>query len=91
MLLKRTVAITGLILFAIFSRPVDSRETGFLDRSVVVEGNEYDYQVYVPRDYQDLEPLPVVLFLHGAGERGSDGIAQTTIGLPAAIRRCGAR
>lgn len=46
----------------------------------------YAYQVYVPRDYQALEPLPVILFLHGAGERGTDGIYQTTVGLPAAIR-----
>jgi predicted peptidase len=84
--IKRTIAITGLVLIATFSRPVDSQETGFLDRSVVIEGNDYDYQIYVPRNYQDSEPLPVILFLHGAGERGSDGISQTTVGLPAAIR-----
>lgn len=29
---------------------------------------------------------PVLLFLHGAGERGRDGMRQTAVGLPASIR-----
>jgi predicted peptidase len=33
----------------------------------------------------------VILFLHGAGERGSDGLLQTSIGLAPAIRRTPAR
>jgi len=43
--------------------------------------------VYVPAHRPTDRPLPVILFLHGAGERGSDGIAQTTAGLGNAIRR----
>lgn len=62
-------------------------QTGFLDRTVTVSGHEYPYQVYVPATYSDGERWPVVLFLHGAGERGSDGLLQTTVGLGAAIRR----
>ena len=84
--IKRTITIISLILVAACSGSEVGVETGFLDRSIVVEGNEYAYQVYVPRNYQALEPLPVILFLHGAGERGTDGITQTTVGLPAAIR-----
>ena len=61
-------------------------ETGFLDRTVRVEGKDYAYLVYVPR-----KPLegskPVILALHGAGERGSDGLLQTEVGLAGAIRR----
>lgn len=62
-------------------------ETGFLDREVTVEGQKFLYQVYVPRDYTADRAWPVILFLHGAGESGSNGITQTLIGLPAAIRR----
>lgn len=62
-------------------------ETGFLDRAVSIDGTEYKYQVYVPRDYNESERWPVILFLHGAGERGADGLLQTQVGLPAAIRR----
>ncbi len=61
-------------------------ETGFLDRSIVVDGVEYLYQVYVPRGYGPSEAWPVILFLHGAGERGDDGLLQTQVGLGSAIR-----
>ncbi len=60
--------------------------TGFLDRSIVVAGNAYRYQVYVPRDWTPRRVWPVILFLHGAGERGSDGLRQTEVGIGAAIR-----
>ena len=66
-------------------------ETGFLDRSVVVDGAEYRYQVYVPRDYECSISWPVILALHGGEARGSDGIIQTDEGLASAIRSDRAR
>ncbi len=62
-------------------------ETGFLNRTVTVEGSTHRYQVYVPRDYDPDSAWPVILFLHGAGERGEDGIIQTEVGLGRALRR----
>ena len=61
-------------------------ETGFLIRSVTVCGTEYPYTVYVPRAFSSSKRWPVILFLHGAGERGSDGLKSTQIGVAAAIR-----
>jgi predicted peptidase len=61
-------------------------ETGFLHRTVEVGSVPYKYQVYVPASYTASKKWPVVLFLHGAGERGADGARQTDIGLPARIR-----
>ncbi len=61
-------------------------ETGFLDRSVTVGGTAYPYIVYVPRNYDPSRAWPVIVFLHGSGERGSDGIRATQIGVAAAIR-----
>jgi predicted peptidase len=61
-------------------------QTGFLDRTISVSGKSYRYQVYVPAEYRSKKSWPVVLFLHGAGERGSDGLLQTDVGLPHAIR-----
>lgn len=61
--------------------------TGFLDRSLHFEGSEYRYQVYVPRHYDRSRDWPAILFLHGSGERGSDGLFSTAIGLGNAIRR----
>lgn len=61
-------------------------QTGFLDRTLTIHGHTYPYVVYVPRDYDRARKWPVILFLHGAGERGSDGLKQTQIGVGAAIR-----
>lgn len=61
-------------------------DTGFLDRSVVLDGVSYRYQVYVPADYTPDKRWPVALFLHGSGERGDDGSKQSEVGLGAAIR-----
>lgn len=61
-------------------------QTGFLDRTIEVSGKSYRYQVYVPVDFHSKRSWPVILFLHGSGERGSDGLLQTSFGLPAAIR-----
>jgi len=62
-------------------------ETGFLNRSVTVDGAEYRYQVYVPRGFQRSTAWPVILALHGGGEYGDDGLRQTNVGLADAIRR----
>jgi predicted peptidase len=66
-------------------------QTGFLDRTVKVSGNSYRFEVYVPEDFRSKKSWPVILFLHGAGERGSDGLLQTDVGLPHAIRQNAAR
>lgn len=66
-------------------------QTGFLDRTITVAGRSYHYQVYVPADYQSKPTWPAILFLHGAGERGDDGLVQTNVGLGPAIRQNPAR
>jgi len=67
--------------------PLQARqETGFLSRTVRVKGVAYKYQVYVPAEWNKSKQWPVILFLHGAGERGDDGLAQTQVGIGGAIR-----
>lgn len=62
-------------------------ESGFLNRTVVVDGARHRYQVYVPPGYPGKQRWPVMLCLHGAGERGSDGLLQTEVGFGSALRR----
>jgi poly(3-hydroxybutyrate) depolymerase len=62
------------------------QDTGFLNRSIALNGTTYKYQVYVPEGWERHQRWPMILFLHGSGERGSDGMDQTQIGLPNAIR-----
>ncbi len=63
-----------------------AQSSGFVDRTVTSGGKTYGYEVYVPRNWNKNQKWPVILFLHGAGERGNDGIKQTAVGLPQAIR-----
>lgn len=75
-----------LLLLVGESLNAQSLETGFLNRSIELDGAEHLYQVYVPSNYDAGRDWPVILFLHGAGERGSDGLKQTQVGLGRAIR-----
>jgi predicted peptidase len=82
-----------LLSIGIFALPMRARprETGFLNRTVTVGAATYRYQVYVPTDWSKSKKWPVILFLHGAGERGEDGLIQTEVGLGTAVRRHKAR
>ena len=72
---------------ALTSTTRSQEPTGFLNRTIEVEGVSYRYQVYVPAEYSRARRWPVILFLHGSGERGCDGILQTSVGLGEGIRR----
>jgi predicted peptidase len=64
----------------------------FMPREVTVSGRRTIYRLYVPPDASAAKaPLPLVLFLHGAGESGVDGVAPTTVGIGPAIVRDPAR
>jgi len=78
-----------LLIAALFVMPMFARstETGFRDRTVNISGIQYRYQLYVPHDWNEHKSWPVILFLHGAGERGDDDLLQTDVGLGHAIRK----
>ncbi len=62
-------------------------ETGFLPQTTTHAGRSHRYQIFIPADYATRTDWPVILYLHGAGERGEDGLRPTQAGLGAAIRR----
>ena len=61
-------------------------DTLFSYRSVPYHGTDQPYALFKPPCPKDT-PLPLILFLHGKGERGSDGIVQTRVGLGRIISR----
>jgi len=63
----------------------------FLSRSVVIGGERYNYRVWLPPRYTRLRRWPVILYLHGSGERGNDNYAPITSGLPDALMQFGSR
>lgn len=62
-------------------------DSGFLDRSVSVDGEDRRYVVSVPFNCDRSKPQPAILFLHGRGECGRDGLFQLFNGLMPAIVR----
>jgi acetyl esterase/lipase len=68
--------------------PAPPQDTGFLNRKIDLHGISYRFQVYLPDDWRrdDGKQWPIILFLHGRGERGSEGMWQTQIGIAEAVR-----
>ena len=64
-----------------------TNSTGFIDVTTENDGEERPAVLYVPRDYDPKEKWPLIIFLHGAGERGDDGVRQTQVGIGTAIRK----
>ncbi len=64
------------------------QDTGFLNRRIVLHGITYRFQVYLPEEWRrdDGRQWPVILSLHGRGERGSEGMWQTQFGISEAVR-----
>lgn len=65
------------------AQPLAAQEaTGhFYDKTFQDESGEHKYVVFVPAGYRPDKPVPAILFLHGAGERGKDNRLQITAGL----------
>lgn len=76
------VATIGSTTFA----QARSERTGFNERVFEDAQGRHKYQVFIPYNYNQKSNWPVVLFLHGAGERGVDGQRQTQVGLGAFLR-----
>lgn len=60
--------------------------TGFVSFMTEVDGEQQPSVVYVPDGYDASKEWPLVVFLHGMGERGSDGEKQAEVGIGRAIR-----
>lgn len=81
------VLVTFVIVAATPSAFAQQYETGCLNRTAEGDEATYPYQVYLAADYDPEVRWPVTLSLHGAGERGSDGLLRTEVGLGTALRR----
>lgn len=87
----RVIRTTALLALLTHALDAQTGQTGFLDRRVSAAGQSHHYQVFVPFSYTAAQRWPVILFLHGAGERGDDGLLPTHVGLGAAVRQNAAR
>ena len=83
-----SVAAHGAVKKAPPATPAPPQDTGFLNRKIELHGVTHRFQVYLPENWRrdDGRQWPIILFLHGRGERGSEGMWQTQVGLPEAVR-----
>ncbi len=86
LVMRPLVAALSLALGA-FASDASAADGRFLDRHIEVDGTTHAYQVYLPPGYTPAQRWPVILFLHGSGEGGSDGVSQTRVGLGPALRQ----
>jgi predicted peptidase len=64
----------------------DKTEHGFVNRVFKGKDGDSKYVLFVPHDYKGDKEFPLILFLHGAGERGDDGEAPVKQGIGNAIK-----
>lgn len=75
--MKKIIAIV-LTFYSItcFSQSTNEKNNGLqMEKSLKTEYRkpvEINYLIYLPDDYDTKEQVPLLLFLHGAGERGND-------------------
>ncbi|MFW6157302.1 MAG: phospholipase, partial [Balneolaceae bacterium] len=63
-------------------QPTFAQESEFEARKYVnAEGDTLPYRLLLPSEFEEGKEYPVVLFLHGAGERGDDNEAQLKWGV----------
>src|SRR5437764_3825192 len=84
---KWWAVLIGLVSFGCNADPTHGvnaaapANTGFIARSVTVDGREHQYAVFLPFAYTAEQSWPTIVFLHGLGEAGSDGRKCLTVGL----------
>jgi predicted peptidase len=67
----------------------DDKTTGFLQKVFKGDKGESKYGLFVPYSYQGDKEVPLILFLHGAGERGDDGETPVKQGIGNDIKKKG--
>lgn len=59
---------------------------GFVARQIGTRQGTHKFWIYRPTHHTTDRKWPVILYLHGGGERGQDGLAQTQVGLGPAVQ-----
>lgn len=73
--------ILFLIVIACMTSAVKAQDMDKYERSVyIAKGDTLPYRILFPENFDPSKQYPLVLFLHGAGERGNNNEAQLTHG-----------
>ena len=86
----RTITRLALLLVLIAAGNVavaQGLDPVFQSKTFKDADGDHRYAVFVPKGYSAEKKWPVMLFLHGAGERGTDGVLQTKIGIGPVLKK----
>jgi predicted peptidase len=84
----RYACLLGVFLvFALISPAADKDERGFIERVFKDKDKEAKYVLFVPHGYKGDTAFPLILFLHGAGEREGGKKGPVEVGLGPAIKK----
>lgn len=75
-LLCMTVLLGALSVSVSAARPEEARTLKQVYVNEELDGYEIPYVLYLPANYDEAKEYPVLLLLHGAGERGNDNELQ---------------
>lgn len=50
------------------------------------KGTQLNYRIYIPENYDESKSYPMILFLHGADQRGNDNVSQIKVGISEAFK-----
>jgi predicted peptidase len=70
------ITLVTMQLFGSFAQAQDSPFSAYSNEVYVHNGDTLRYRMLIPANYDIHKSYPLVIFLHGAGERGSDNAAQ---------------
>lgn len=71
----RIALVAGLLAAAstaLAADPAPGQQTAGQFSTEIQQKIDMNYLLYLPKDYESREKWPLIVFLHGAGERGSD-------------------
>jgi predicted peptidase len=74
---KHYFSLTVLIMFCLV---VQAQQEFFQKKEFILKGDTLRYRVLYPSHYDKSKSYPLVLFLHGSGERGNDNAKQLVWG-----------
>jgi predicted esterase len=78
-IMRHRVWVGAVLAVVLWGRTAPAQQ--FVERVYQDADGAHKYAVFVPAGYSPQRKSPAILFLHGAGERGTDGRKPTLIGL----------
>lgn len=78
--MNRLVGAFAILLFTGLGSLQAQMPSPYSTEAFIKEADTLPYRLLLPKDFDESRQYPVILFLHGAGERGSDNEKQLTHG-----------